>query len=270
MESFKGENMERENPASDIEIEKKDGASAERKSIGEALEDYSFEPKESFDPQELKKLAKLEGYTTGKKEKSEWGSEKETERCELRKTLEATLEKKKPNEVSDFWKRNRNEYGDNFGRGRQEQADHSFQLLKHGILNEIIATKILRKLPGFKVAISSSRADIKNKIDLFCFSEKIILAVQVKSKSRKDMARQREDVLEEVGVQTSDPKKNEFIAGCLQLENELGLKDRGIEVKKIWFIIPSEDKKGDGGEYDTFLDKEVREKIEGITRHSAG
>lgn len=264
MENFREENIEKANICGKPE----ERVLNETEKTEKVLEGCLYENKETFDNKDLRQLARLESQFNKTENRKKWSFENETERCELKKKLEKTLLGQEPKKVSEFWKNNEREFCDTFGRARSREAETQFNLLRSGVLNEIIATKILSKLLGFEVAMSSSPVDIKDKIDLFCFSEKIILAVQVKSKSIKDMRRGRDEVIESVGISSPELKKNEFIAGCSALEEQLDLKNRGIELKKVWLIIPLQDKRGDGGEYDAFLDKEVKGKIEGITRHS--
>lgn len=243
--------------------------------LEKAMDKFSFLTKdnEEFSSKDLRELARLEGYYSVHKKRLEWGkTSEEIKRCELRKKIETMLLAKKPEEIVKFWKDNLNEYCDNFGRARGEEGKRNFELLKHGILNELIANRIFGKIPGFQVRITNSEIDIDNGIDLLVFSsedEKTILAIQVKTKSRKDMKIEKEKVIQEIGAgSVISPEKKKFFNGCLDLEkkikNDENLKDQEIKFKNLWVIIPSEDKIGEGGEFNEKLKKEFEKGFEEI------
>lgn len=225
------------------------------------LKKYVFEPKEEFGYKELGELARLESGFRGKKL-----SGKEIVRlCELKKILELTLFKKKPEEIRAFWKNNEQEFFDKFGRAKRKESEEGLHAMKSGISNEIIAAKLLNKIAGLPVKITTPEIDLNNQIDLLCFlGGKVVLVIQVKSKSQSAMQIHREEVVENVGPISSEPKKNAFIEGCLKLEKELRSKDPGIVLKKIWLTIPKASKKGKGGEYESWLETEFKRGINKI------
>jgi hypothetical protein len=253
MENFRRENM----AEADIGENPEEKLLNETEKTKKILEGCFYENEESFDSKDLRQLARLESQFNKWEEKKNWLPEKEVERCDLKKKMEKNLSKMTPQEVSKFWKEKEREFSENYGRSRGAEAISMYSSMKSGIINELIAAKALSKVPNLKVEMASSKADIHDKIDFLCIYGNIVLAVQVKNKSRKDMKLAGDQVLENVGDAASEPRKKEFNAGCSAFEKELDLKNRGIELKRIWLIVPSQDKIGDGGEYDFQLGKEI-------------
>jgi len=253
MESFREGNIS----GADIGEKPEEKLLNETEKTKEILEGCFYENEEAFNNKDLRQLARLESQSRKTENKKNWSPEKEAERCDLKKKMEKTLSEMTPQAVSSFWKEKEREFCENYGRAKDSEAAGVYSGIKSGVLIELIAAKALRKVPNLEVKMASSKEDIYDKIDFFCIYGNIILAVQVKNKYREDMKLAGDNVLENVGVATSDPKKNEFIAGSSSLEKELDLKNRGIEVKKIWLIVPTQDKIGDGGEYNFGLGKKV-------------
>ncbi len=249
--------------------------------IEKLLEDAGcfFDAEKEFMPNDLSRLAKLEKRFIREEKRKEWPVEKEMERCSLKKRLEKKLLSKNPKEIEKYWRNNEHEYRDSFGRGEEIKSKDSFESLKHGVLNEIIADKILKKIPDFRFKMTSSGIDIYQKIDTLGYSnnEKIIFAVQIKygsirnigERGKKKSEEELEDgIVQEIDSEGGELKKNEFLNGCLKLEKELSLEDPSIVVKNIWIIIPSEYKIGEGGNYQDKLEKIIIKKIEEIKNSS--
>jgi len=241
----------------------------EKGELEEALEKYLFHSEENkFGEKKKKRLAKKEKYYYSKKEHSNWPEEYEIERCNLRKQLEEVLVQKKTEEIEKYWKNNKEEFYNYYGRsGNNEEKNKLFESLKHGILNEIIARwaldKELNKFGDFQIKITTSKVDVKDKIDVICFSEKdkTVLAVQVKNGSRKSEDVKENGVIQEISGESGEIKemdKREFSEGCSRLEKELDYEGIQTEMKKIWLVIPSEDKVGEGGEYKYRLEEDIK------------
>ncbi len=251
--------------AGTLEPEEKRESGAEN--IEESLKDYFFGCEEKFEANDWKNLAKLEGEFTKKQEKLKWSREKEIERCNLKKKLMLSFFEKNPKEAESYWKKNQREYDDYFGRGRNmEEKTRSFELLKQGVLNEIIANKMLAGIGGFKFKITSSEADIDLKIDTLGYSnsEKKVVAVQIKQGSKERRINMNELVREINGSENKQEEKD-FFSGCISLDKDL--KEKGgdeIEVKKIWISIPRRYRVGDGGNFEYGLGKSITGKVREI------
>ncbi len=227
------------------------------------LEDYFFDSQGKFDYKDLQKLAKLQKGNRAKR--NNWTRDNEIKRCSLMKELETHLLKKDEREVEKFWERNENEYSAYYGRSDRGESSASFETLKHGVLNEIIANKILNKLSEFQFEMTTSEMDIDHKIDIIGFSNdnKTILAIQVKQGSRYTQEKTQE-VREINKLQGNNKEENAFFGGCSHLKNELELGDKDIILKNLWITIPAKEKIGEGGECSYRLQKSIVENIQKI------
>ena len=227
------------------------------------LEDYFFNSQEKFNYKDLKKLARLQKENMSKR--NNWTRDDETERCNLMKKLEIYLLMKNEKEREKFWRANEGEYRDYYGRNDGKNSKTSFETLKHGLLNEIIANEILKKLPEFQFKMTTSEVDIDYKIDSIGFSNdnKIVLAIQVKQGSRNKRGKTQE-VQEINELKENDKEKNAFLNGCLRLNDELNFDDKDIILKNLWITIPAREKIGEGGKCSYDLQDVVIEDIKKI------
>ncbi len=232
----------------------------------EALfEDYFFDFEEKFVNKDFKKLAKLQKNNMFNRKS--WTRDNEITRCKLMKKLVIYLLGKNEKEVESFWSKKENEYMVYYGRSREKEKESktSFETLKHGILNEIIANKILGKLSDFQFSMTNPEIDIDYKIDIIGVSNdnKIILSIQVKQGSRYQ--KEKTLTVQEINKpEINDKTKNEFLKGCSRLKDELNLDGKDIILKNIWITIPAREKIGEGGKYSHNLQDTIIQDIKKI------
>lgn len=259
-------------------------------------EKYCFNPAKKFDEKDLNKLAHLERYFSIRKNDMKW-EEKEAERCELKKGLEADLLEKMPLEVGRYWQELPGKYCKKFDEkvkgeekyspdslkkkfkrrtildeedesmkkaGWSREADNSFKSMRDGINSEIVAHNVLKEVLGYDVKMTNSATDINNKIDVLAISDKEILAVQVKTSMLNIMRKNNSEIIEEVSSESKELEKRKFFEGCSKIEKDLKLGGLGVKLRKIWFIIPMEYKRGDSGAYDRGFGEKVKDKFEKI------
>ncbi|MCK5084722.1 MAG: hypothetical protein KAQ64_03640 [Candidatus Pacebacteria bacterium] len=235
-------------PDNDRDVSSVEDTKAEDNSeqLEKLLKDCFFNSQEEFTHMDLKELAILEKENRFKR--NDWTRGDETERCNLMKKLETHLLEKNEEERVKFWGANKDEYRDYYGRSEEKNSKQSFETLKHGILNEIIANEILKKLPEFKFKMTTSEIDIDYKIDIIGFSNdnKIVLAIQVKQGSK--FKQEKIQTVQEINKPQEDNKeKNDFFDGCSRLKDELNFNSKDVVLKNLWITIPAREKIGEGG-----------------------
>jgi len=239
-------------------------------SIEGLVRKYTFDRNENLkrdgdNTKEIEELSMLQREYTEKREVSTWTTEKEIQRCNLKNKIKMFLLEKTPEEVEKYWIEKELICKNRFGKDRSvSEREDFFEALKHGILNEMIAWKILEKVPNFRFRAASPSVDIHYKIDFLGHSRdaKTILAVQVKHGSRK-----RDKIVQELNnLEKETLDKKRFVRGCMRFRKELGLEKRGIDLKSIWIVIPSEDKIGEGGNYEKRLENVIVSEIERILK----
>lgn len=287
----------------DFNSEVKSGVKEEKEyqELVEAMkEKYCYNSAEKFDDKALSKLAHLERYGSLRKNDMIW-EEKEAERCELKKRLEAEVLDKSPMEAAKFWKDLQDKYCNKFdekikgeeeyspkslkkkklkrrtildeedeevgkGLNHSKEADDSFKMMMGGIESEMVAHNVLKKVLNCDVKMTNSRTDMNNKIDMIAVSDKDFLAIQVKTSLLDSMRKNGIDMIEEVGPESKEPEKRKLFEGSSRMADELNLKARGVSMKTLWITLPREYKSDGSGAYDLRLEKEAKYRLDKILR----